>query len=313
MTLYQRIRPRIPLSLIKKGRKAGGGLEGIPHIILLGITLITASMLLLVAGFLILNSIPAFQNIGLLKMLGGTIWDPTSSIEAAYGFVPLMAGTFLVSFLAGLIAIPVGIGCTIYLSEIAHPRVRAILKPAIELLAGVPSVVFGLFALLILQQWIAVTFELPNGYVALNGGIILAVMMIPIMVTLSEDAIASVPKELREASYALGATRWETMRSVILPASLSGITAAIILSIMRAVGETMAVLMAINQTPIVTLDPFSGVQTMTATIAIEMGEAAVGSIHYSALFAVGVVLFIITLALNTIADLIMMRYSEVYQ
>jgi phosphate ABC transporter permease protein PstC len=313
MASSQRIRPRIPLSLIKKGRKAGSGFEGVPHIILLGITLITASMLLLVAGSLILNSIPAFQTIGLLEMLGGTIWDPTSAIEAAYGFVPLMAGTFLVSILAALIAIPIGIGCTIYLSEIAPPRVRAILKPAIELLAGVPSVVFGLFALLILQQWIAVAFDLPNGYVALNGGIILAVMMIPIMVTLSEDAIASVPKELREASYALGATRWETMRSVILPASLSGITAAIILSIMRAVGETMAVLMAMNQTPIVTLDPFSGVQTMTATIAIEMGEAAVGSIHYSALFAVGVVLFIITLALNTIADLIMMRYSEVYR
>jgi len=307
------LKPRIPRAWLAARRRKGITFEGLPHIILLGITLITASMLLLVAGFLILNSIPAFQTIGPFKMITGTVWDPTSTVEAAYGFVPLMAGTFLVSILAALIAIPVGVGATIYLSEIAHPRVHAFLKPAIELLAGVPSVVFGLFALLILQQWIAQAFDLPNGYVALNGGIILAVMMVPIMVTLSEDAIASVPKELKEASYALGATRWETMRHVVLPAALSGITAAIILSVMRAVGETMAVLMAINQTPLVTLDPFSGVQTMTATIAIEMGEAAVGSVHYSALFAVGVVLFIITLALNTVADIIMMRYSEVYR
>ena len=186
------------------------------------------------------------------------------------------------------------------------------MKPAIELLAGIPSVVYGLFAMLILQRWVAQVFDLPTGYVALNGGVILAIMMIPIMVSLAEDAISAVPKELREASYALGATRWETMRSVILPASMSGIAAAIILSIMRAVGETMAVLMAFNQMPLLTLDPFSGVQTMTATIAIEMGEAAAGGLHHSALFAVGVVLFIITLAMNSIANWIMGRYSEAY-
>ncbi len=288
-------------------------LEGLPRALLLIITLISASTLLMVAGFLIFNSVPAFRSIGLAEMLLGTSWDPTSHIRAAFGMLPLLAGTFLVSILASLIAIPVGIGCTIYLAEIAHPRVRAFLKPAIELLAGIPSVVYGLFALLILQDWLAGIFGLSSGYVALNGGIILAVMMVPIMVTLSEDAIASVPRELREAAYALGATRWETMRSVVLPAALSGIVAAIILSIMRAVGETMAVLMAVSQTPLLTLDPFSGVQTMTATIAIEMGETAVGSIHYSALFAVGTVLFIITLIMNTIADLVMRRFSEAYQ
>lgn len=301
------------LRLFRSRPGARGKLEGLPHALLLTVTLISVSTLLMVAGFLIINSIPAFQSIGLAAMLFGTTWDPTSHVSAAFGMLPLLGGTFLVSILASLIAIPVGIGCTIYLAEIAHPRVRAFLKPAIELLAGIPSVVYGLFALLILQDWLAGIFGLSSGYVALNGGIILAVMMVPIMVTLSEDAIASVPRELREAAYALGATRWETMRSVVLPAALSGIVAAIILSIMRAVGETMAVLMAVSQTPLLTLDPFSGVQTMTATIAIEMGETAVGSIHYSALFAVGTVLFIITLIMNTIADLVMRRFSEAYQ
>jgi phosphate transport system permease protein len=289
------------------------GFDGAPHIILFIITLISASVLVAVAAFLILGSLQAFNVIGPVEMLFGDAWRPTSFYNQAFGMLPLMAGTFLVSFLASIIAIPIGLGCTIYLVEIAHPKIRAFLKPAIELLAGIPSVVYGLFAMLILQGWVAQVFGLQHGYVALNGGMILAVMMIPIMVSLAEDAISAVPRELREASYALGATRWETMRSVVLPAAMSGILAAIILSIMRAVGETMAVLMAFNQTPILTLDPFSGVQTMTATIAIEMGEAAVGGLHYSALFAVGVILFIITLVMNTIANRIMLKYSEAYR
>ncbi len=298
---------------LKGGQILWRGHVDLPRILLLIITLISASILAVVAAFLIMNAIPAFRVIGVGDMLGGVIWNPSSLIAPAYGALPLVAGTLLVSLLAAALAVPIGIGCTIYLAEIAHPRVRSLLKPAIELLAGIPSVVYGLFAMLILEGWIARIFDLPNGFVAINGAIILAVMMIPIMVTLSEDAIAAVPKELREASYALGATRWETIRSVILPASMSGIVAAIILSMMRAVGETMAVLMAINQTPLLTLDPLSGVQTMAATIAIEMGEAAVGTTHYSALFAVGVLLFIITLVMNTIADYVMLRYSEAYR
>jgi len=300
-------------SLLRRGRPLGPRLEGVPHLLLLLVSLVSATALAAVAAFLLYNAVPAFQIIGAVDMLTGTVWDPTSRLAPAFGMLPLMAGTFLVSMLAAAIAIPVGIGCTVYLAEIAHPRVRAFLKPAIELLAGIPSVVYGLFAMLILQGWVAQLFDLPNGYVALNGAIILAVMMVPIMVSLSEDAIAAVPKELREASYALGATRWETMRSVVLPAALSGIVAAVILSVMRAVGETMAVLMAFNQTPLLTLDPFSGVQTMTGTIAIEMGEAAVGSLHYEALFAVGATLFLITLVMNTAADLVMRRYSEAYR
>lgn len=298
---------------LKGGQILRRGHVDLPRILLLIITLISASILAVVAAFLIMNAIPAFRVIGVGDMLGGVVWNPSSLIAPAYGALPLVAGTLLVSLLAAALAVPIGIGCTIYLAEIAHPRVRSLLKPAIELLAGIPSVVYGLFAMLILEGWIARIFDLPNGFVAINGAIILAVMMIPIMVTLSEDAIAAVPKELREASYALGATRWETIRSVILPASMSGIVAAIILSMMRAVGETMAVLMAINQTPLLTLDPLSGVQTMAATIAIEMGEAAVGTTHYSALFAVGVLLFIITLVMNTIADYVMLRHSEAYR
>lgn len=296
-----------------QGRSKGRFFDGAPHIILFTITLVSASVLVAVAAFLILGSLQAFNVIGPVEMLFGDTWRPTSFHNPECGMLPLMAGTFLVSFLASILAIPIGLGCTIYLAEIAHPRIRAFLKPAIELLAGIPSVVYGLFAMLILQGWVAQLFGLQHGYVALNGGIILAVMMVPIMVSLAEDAISAVPRELREASYALGATRWETMRSVVLPAAMSGILAAIILSIMRAVGETMAVLMAFNQTPLLTLDPFSGAQTMTATIAIEMGEAAVGGLHHSALFAVGVMLFVITLVMNTVANRIMLRYSEAYR
>ena len=296
-----------------QGQSKGRFFDGASHTVLFTITLISASVLVAVAAFLILGSLQAFNVIGPVEMLFGDTWRPTSFHNPAFGMLPLMAGTFLVSFLASIIAIPIGLGCTIYLAEIAHPRIRAFLKPAIELLAGIPSVVYGLFAMLILQGWVAQLFGLQHGYVALNGGLILAVMMVPIMVSLAEDAISAVPLELREASYALGATRWETMRSVVLPAAMSGILAAIILSIMRAVGETMAVLMAFNQTPLPTLDPFSGVQTMTATIAIEMGEAAVGGLHHSALFAVGVMLFVITLVMNTVANRIMLRYSEAYR
>ena len=165
------------------GRTGLKGFDGAPHLILFIITLISATVLVTVAAFLILGSLQAFRVIGIVEMLGGTVWNPTSFNNPAFGMLPLMAGTFLVSFLAAVIAIPIGLGCTIYLAEIAHPKVRAVLKPAIELLAGIPSVVYGLFALLILQGWVAQVFGLQTGYVALNGGIILAVMMIPIMVS----------------------------------------------------------------------------------------------------------------------------------
>jgi phosphate ABC transporter permease protein PstC len=276
-------------------------------------TLSTIVILGAVFYFLFSEALPAFTKINPIDFLTGRVWNPTSIVAPAYGILPLMIGTFLVSLGASVIAIPIGLGCTIYLAEIAHPRIRGFLKPAIEILAGIPSVVYGFFALVILSGWIQALFGNTYRLNALNGAVMLAVMMVPIMVSLSEDAMNMVPKELREAAYALGATRWETIKGVIIPASLSGIVAAIILSIGRAVGETMTVLMATGNTPLVTFDMLSSVETMTATIAIEMGEVPFGSLHYSALFAIGAVLFIITFAINSIADWLLSRYAEVYR
>jgi len=276
-------------------------------------TLSTIVILGAVFYFLFTEALPTFTQINLIDFLTGPNWNPTSFLAPAYGILPLMIGTFLVGLGASVIAIPIGLGCTIYLAEIAHPKIRSFLKPAIEVLAGIPSVVYGFFALVILSGWIQTLFGNTYRLNALNGAIMLAVMMIPIMVSLSEDAMNMVPKELREAAYALGATRWETIRSVIIPSSLSGIIAAIILSIGRAVGETMTVLMATGNTPLVTFNMLSSVETMTATIAIEMGEVPFGSLHYHALFAIGAVLFIITFAINSIADWVLSRYAEVYK
>ncbi|MDH7507879.1 MAG: phosphate ABC transporter permease subunit PstC [Methanomassiliicoccales archaeon] len=280
--------------------------------ILFVVTLTTIFTLSAVFFFIFSEALPAFDEIGVIEFITGPVWNPTSPTNPAYGILPLLCGTFLVSLGASVIAIPIGIGCTIYLAEIAHPKIRSLLKPAIEILAGIPSVVYGFFALVILSDWIYAIFHNTYRLNALNGAIMLAVMMIPIMVSLAEDAMNSVPKELREAAYALGATRWETLKGIIIPASLSGITAAIMLSIGRAVGETMTVLMACGNTPIITWDMLSSVETMTAAIAIEMGEINFGSLHYHALFAVGAVLFVITFAINFVADLVLSKFTEVY-
>ena len=274
------------------------------------VSIVTLALVLI---FLLYSSLPAFVEIGPLKMLTGTVWNPTSPNNPQYGMLPLIWGTFIVSLMASIIAIPIGMGCTLYIHEIAHPRIRGFLKPIIEILAGIPSVIYGFFALVILADWIDLLFDSTTRLNALNGSIMLAVMMIPIMVSLSEDALNSVPREIKEASYALGATRWETLKGVMIPAALSGIIAAIVLSLGRAIGETMTVLMATGNTAVITLDPLHSVETMTAVIAIEMGEVSQFAIHYNVLFAVGVVLFAITFIVNSIADWVNAKFVEVYR
>ena len=269
-------------------------------------------VLFLVALFLIVNALPAFRVISPDSFFTGTIWDPTSPLKPLYGIIPLFVATLLVTLISALVAIPIGLGCTIYLAELAHPRVRAILKPAVEVLAGIPSVVLGFFALIVLATWVQDIFDPVNRLNLFVGGVMLSAMMIPIMVSLSEDAINSVPRSLKEASYALGTTRWETISKVILPAAKPGIVAAIMLSIGRAVGETMVVVMACGNAPHLTFNIFSSGLTMTATIANEMGEVAFNSTHYYALFAVGLVLFAITFILNYVADIILNRQEERY-
>ncbi len=253
--------------------------------------------------FLLYNGYPAFSTIGLPDFLFGTTWNPTG-YPSLYGIFPLIIDTLLVMALAMLIAIPLGVASAIYISELAHKKVKAIVKPAVELLAGIPSVVFGFFGLVILTELLRVSFNVPSGECWLAGSILLGIMALPTIVSVSEDAISSVPKEFREGSLATGATKWQTISRVVVPAALSGITAAIILGIGRAIGETMAVLMVTGNAAVIPSpiwDVLSPVRTLTATLGIEMGEVSVGSLHYSALFGIAVVLLIITLIINLTA------------
>ncbi|HUL39468.1 MAG TPA: phosphate ABC transporter permease subunit PstC [Methanomassiliicoccales archaeon] len=269
-------------------------------------------VLILVAVFLFINAIPVFKTVTPSAFFFGTVWDPTNPLNPLYGIVPLFVATVLVTLVSTIIAVPIGLGCTIYLAELAHPKIKAVMKPAIEVLAGIPSVVLGFFALLVLATWIQNIFDPVNRLNLFVGGVMLSVMMIPIMVSLSEDAINSVPRGLKEASYALGTTRWETISKVILPAARPGIIAAVMLSIGRAVGETMVVVMACGNAPHLTFDIFSSGLTMTAAIANEMGEVAFNTTHYYALFMVGLVLFAITFSLNLVADWVLNRQEERY-
>ena len=280
--------------------------------ILLGFGLTAVIFIILILVFLMIEGLPFFFEGDGVDFFTGDVWDPSSPNTPRYGILPMVLGTFLVTLGAIVIALPIGIGCSIYLAEIAHPKIRETLKPIIEILAGIPSVVYGFFALVILSTWIDNFLNSTTRLNALTGSIMLAVMMLPIIISLSEDAIRSVPQEMKEASLALGLSKWDTIRGVVIPAALSGITAAVILGVARAIGETMTVLMATGNAPVISFDMLSSMRTMTATIAIEMGEVPFGSTHYHSLFAVGIVLFAITFIVNIIADRVMKRFREKY-
>jgi phosphate transport system permease protein len=281
--------------------------------VLFACMLICLSVLFLIFWMLISNSIPFFQEVPFQDFLTGDQWNPFHPTFPLFGVQPLLIGTLLVSIVAGLIAIPIGIGCSIYLAEVADPKLKNWLKPFIEIIASVPSVVLGLFAVIILADYVMIVFDPYSKLNALLAGIILAVMMIPIQVTIAEEAMNSVPQSLREASYALGATKWETIRHTVVPAAFSGIIASIVLALGRALGETMAVTMAAGNAAIATWNPLYPVLTMPATLAIEIPEAAAGSLQYQALFAVGLLLFVITFAVNIVADIVLVRYREAYK
>jgi len=259
--------------------------------------------------FLLYNGYPAFSTIGLIPFLFGDTWAPTG-YPPLYGIFPLIVDTLLVMALAMLIAIPLGVASAIYISELAHKNVKAVVKPAVELLAGIPSVVFGFFGLVVLTELLRVSFDVPSGECWLAGSILLGVMALPTIVSVSEDAISSVPREFREGSLATGATKWQTISRVVVPAALSGITAAVILGVGRAIGETMAVLMVTGNAAVIPSpiwNVLSPVRTLTATLGIEMGEVSVGGLQYSALFGIAVVLLVITLAINLTAYMILGR------
>jgi len=248
--------------------------------------------------FLIKESLPLFAAVSPMKFLFGTVWNPASAINPRYGVLPLLSGSLLVVGIALVIAIPISLASAIYLSEIAEGHVGTILRGILELLAGVPSVVYGFIALVILSGLLHSLLHTTYRLNALNGALILSIMILPTITSIASDAISSIPKEFREASLALGATRWQTIRNIVLPSAKRGIIVASMLGVGRAIGETMAVLMATGNSPIITLNPLRSVETMTAAIAIEMGEVVYGSLHYHALFAVGLLLFIISLLIN---------------
>jgi len=256
--------------------------------------------------FLLMDGIPAFASVGFYDFLLGSVWNP-AGVNPQYGTLPLWVGTILVTLGAMVIAAPLGVASAIYISEIASYRVRSIIKPAVELLAGIPSVVYGFFGLIILTDWLRVTFDIPSGECWLAGSILLGIMALPTIISVSEDAISAVPVSFKHGSFGLGATHWQTISRIVTPAALSGITAAIILGMGRAIGETMAVMMVTGNAAIIP-DPIynilSPVRTLTGTLGIEMGEVAVGSAHYHALFGVAVLLLAITLIVNISAQAI---------
>lgn len=260
-------------------------------------------------ALLVFTSIPAFREINVKEFLFSPNWNPTSYVKPSYGIVSMLVSTFMVTVGALVIAVPLGIGTAAYLSDVAGSRVREIAKPVIEILAGIPSVVIGFLGIVVVGPLIAKVFRLPNGLNALNGAILLAVMALPTIISLSEDALNSVPRSFTEASLALGASHWQTVIRVKIPAAMSGIFASCMLGMGRAIGETMTVLMATGCAPAMPRSLLDSVRTMTSTIAIELGEVPYYTTHYYALFAVGLVLFLITFAVNMISDIILNKYQ----
>ena len=261
---------------------------------------------------LVTKSLPAFKEIRFSEFLFRAHWNPTATfVTPSYGIGSMLVSTLMVSIGALAIAIPLGIGAAAYLSDVASQRVREIAKPIIEILAGIPSVVIGFLGMVLVGPIIAKIFHLSNGLNALNGSILLAVMALPTIISLSEDALNSVPKSFQEASLALGATHWQTLVRVKIPAALSGIIAASMLGMGRAIGETMTVLMATGCAIAMPTSFLQSVQTMTATIAIELGEVPYNTTHYYALFGIGLVLFIITFIVNMISDIVLHKYQRV--
>jgi len=261
---------------------------------------------------LLVQAWPAAKQLGLQSFVASR-WEPTSPVQETYGLLALLAGTMMVSIGAMAIAVPIGIATAAWLADVANPRVREGVKPVIEMLAAIPSVVVGFLGLVVLNPLLARLFHTPSGLNAVNGSILLAVMALPTIISISEDAIISVSQELKSASFALGANQWQTLVRVTVPSALSGIIAAVMLGMGRAIGETMTVLMVCGNAAAMPHSYLDPVRTMTATIAIELGETVQGGMHYHALFVIAFVLFVLTFIFNLISDIVLQRYQKVSQ
>ncbi len=266
-------------------------------------------VLLGIIATLIKEGLPIFAYSSPWRFLFGTKWYPVSE-PPTFGILPFFISTLMVTLIATAVAVPIGVGCAAYLSEVAPPRIRETAKPIIELLAGIPSVMMGFIGLMLLSPLVRSAFNLNTGLCGLTAAIMLSLMSLPIIVSVSEDALHAVPKEFKEASYALGATKWETIRHVCVPGALSGITAAVMLGVGRAIGETMTVLMVAGGALAVPLSPTDPMTPMTSAIASGIGNAVRGGLQYQALFAIGLILFVMTLAVNLVADRVLERQKR---
>ncbi len=261
---------------------------------------------------LIWESVGFFRRVPMVEFLTGTQWTPLFQPQH-FGVLPLLAGSILVAVIASLIALPLGLGAAIYLSEYAPRKMRDVLKPVLEVLAGIPTVVYGYFALTFVTPLLRLVIPGLGIFNALSAGIVVGVMILPLIASLSEDAMVAVPRALRQGAYALGATKFEVATRVVTPAALSGIVASFILAVSRAIGETMAVVLAAGMTPNLTFDPRESIQTMTAYIVqVSLGDTPFGSIEYQSIFAVGLLLFVVTLTMNIFGLWFLKRYREVY-
>jgi phosphate transport system permease protein len=273
-------------------------------------TILAFSSLFFLLGIVIVlfrEGIPVFRVVSVSQFLLGRSWYPTAS-PPEFGILPLILASAWITIGSMIVCIPLGIGSALYLHELASERQRAVLKPLIEVLAAIPSIVFGFFGVVIVAPFLQNLLRLPTGLCAFTASIVLGIMAIPTISSIAEDALSVVPASFREASLALGATRWQTLTRVIIPAAGSGISTSIILGLSRVVGETMTVLMVSGGAAVIPHSFFEPVRPMTATIAAEMGEAVMGSSHYNALFAIGLILFLITMVFNIVAEIISRKY-----
>jgi len=279
---------------------------------LLGCALLSIGTTISIIVVLAIETFAFFREVPIAEFLFGTEWTPLFA-NPSFGVLPLVAGTVLVSAIAMLVALPMGLLSAVYLSEYAGPRVRRVVKPVLEILAGVPTVVYGYFALLFVTPFLQSFIPGMRTFNALGPGIVMGIMILPLVSSLSEDAMQSVPQGLREGSYALGATRMQTSLRVVVPGAFSGITAAFILAMSRAIGETMIVAIAAGQQPNLTANPLEGVETITAYIVqVSLGDTPQGTVEYRTIFAVGTLLFIGTFGLNLASAWLRERFREEY-
>lgn len=301
------------MSEFRAGLTGGRSRRGMETSIKTGFFLVACASIItlgLIVVFLFWEGVPIFNRVSIRDFLFGIYWYPTDD-PADFGIFPLIAASIAVTGLSSMISIPLGIFTALYLAEAASPRVREIVKPLVELLAALPSVVIGFFGMVVVAPFLQRLFDIPTGLNLFNASLMLAFMSIPTICSISEDAIFSVPKDLKEASLALGATHWETISRVMIPAAISGICTAVILGMSRAIGETMVVLMVAGGAAAVPESIFDPVRPMPASIAAEMAEAPFRGDHYYALFATGIVLFLFTLLFNMVAEYLSNRYRQV--